>query len=58
MMEPLGFDAHTIRTMDDLKKLAQLLANPEGPIFIDAKVNVDVIAPFIVEFTHNDEKKK
>ena len=43
---------------DDLKKLAPLLANPEGPIFIDAKVNVDVIAPFIVEFTHKDEKKK
>ena len=58
MMEPLGFDAHTIRTMDDLKKLAPLLANPDGPIFIDAKVNVDVIAPFIVEFTHKDEKKK
>ena len=44
--------------MGDLKTLAPLLANPEGPIFIDAKVNVDVIAPFIVEFTHKDEKKK
>ncbi len=54
MMEPLGFDAHTVRTMDDLHTLAPLLANPEGPIFIDAKVNVDVIAPFITEFTHKD----
>lgn len=54
MMEPLGFDAHTIRTMDDLEKLSPLLANPEGPIFIDAKINIDVIAPFITEFTHKD----
>jgi thiamine pyrophosphate-dependent acetolactate synthase large subunit-like protein len=57
MMEPLGFDAHTVRTMDDLKKLAPLLANPEGPIFLDCKVNVEVIAPFITEFTHKDTKK-
>jgi thiamine pyrophosphate-dependent acetolactate synthase large subunit-like protein len=54
MMEPLGYDAHTIRNMDDLKQLAPLLANPEGPIFIDAKVNGAVIAPFITEFTHKD----
>ena len=47
-----------ITSVVDLKKLAPLLANPEGPIFIDAKVNVDVIAPFITEFTHKDEKKK
>lgn len=57
MMEPLGYDAHTVRTMDELKKLAPLLANPEGPIFLDCKVNVDVIAPFITEFTHKDSKQ-
>lgn len=57
MMEPLGFDAHTVRTLDELKKLAPLLAKPDGPIFIDCKVNVDVIAPFIVEFTHKDTRK-
>ncbi|MEJ8566322.1 thiamine pyrophosphate-binding protein [Elongatibacter sediminis] len=54
MVEPLGFDAHTVRTMDDLHQLAPLLAKPEGPVFIDVKVNVDVIAPFITEFTHKE----
>lgn len=54
MVEPLGFDVHSVRTMDELQALAPVLANPEGPIFIDAKVNVDVVAPFITEFTHKD----
>jgi thiamine pyrophosphate-dependent acetolactate synthase large subunit-like protein len=58
MTEPLGFDAHTVRTLDELKALAPLLANPDGPVFIDCKVNTAVIAPFITEFTHKDEHKK
>jgi len=57
MAEPLGFDCHTIRSMDDLKKIESILAKPEGPIFIDCKINGDVIAPFITEFTHKDTKK-
>ncbi|MCY7307604.1 MAG: thiamine pyrophosphate-dependent enzyme [Rhodoferax sp.] len=57
MAAPLGFDCHTIRSMDDLKKIESLLAKPDGPIFIDCKINGDVIAPFITEFTHKDTKK-
>ena len=52
MAAPLGFDCHTIRSMDDLQKIAPLLARPDGPIFIDCKINGEVIAPFITEFTH------
>jgi len=58
MAEPLGFEAHTIRSMDDLKKIESLLANPQGPIFLDCKINGDVIAPFITEFTHRDTGRK
>ncbi len=58
MAEPLGFDCHTVRSVDDLKKLEPLLAKPEGPILIDCKINGEVIAPFITEFIHKDTGPK
>jgi acetolactate synthase I/II/III large subunit len=58
MAQPLGFDCHTIRSMDDLKNIEPLLARPQGPIFIDCKINGAVIAPFITEFTHRDTHKR
>ena len=58
MSEPLGFEAHTIRSMDDLRKLAPALAKPEGPILLDCKINGEVIAPFITEFIHRDSGDK
>jgi len=58
MAEPLGFECYTIRSMDDLQKLEPVLSNPQGPIFLDCKINVDVIAPFITEFTHKDIGKR
>jgi hypothetical protein len=41
-----------------LKALAPLLARPDGPVFLDCKINANVIAPFITEFTHRDPKRK
>ena len=58
MAQPLGFDCHTIRSMDDLKKIEPVLARPDGPIFIDCKINGEVIAPFITEFIHKDTGKR
>ena len=58
MAQPLGFDCHTIRSMDDLKNIESLLSKPQGPIFIDCKINGDVVAPFITEFTHRDTGKR
>jgi len=58
MAEPLGFDCHTVRSVSDLKKLEPLLANPDGPILIDCKINVEVIAPFLTEFIHKDTGPK
>ncbi|MDX2157089.1 MAG: thiamine pyrophosphate-binding protein [Hyphomicrobiaceae bacterium] len=47
-----GFDAETIRTLDDLRRIAPKLRKPEGPIFLDCKLNADVAAPFMSEFAH------
>ncbi len=47
-----GFDAETIRTVEDLHRVAPKLRNPEGPIFLDCKLNADVAAPFMSEFAH------
>jgi thiamine pyrophosphate-dependent acetolactate synthase large subunit-like protein len=47
-----GFDAETIRTLDDLARVAPRLRKPEGPIFLDCKINADIAAPFMSEFAH------
>jgi acetolactate synthase-1/2/3 large subunit len=48
--ETFGFEAATIRTVADLHKVAAKLGEPEGPIFLDCKINADVAAPFMSEF--------
>ncbi|MBI2738880.1 MAG: thiamine pyrophosphate-binding protein [Rhodospirillales bacterium] len=48
--EAFGFQAATIRTLDDLKKVAPLLARPDGPVLLDCKLNAAVAAPFMSEF--------
>ena len=48
--ESFGFEAATIRTLEDLHKLAAKLRKPDGPIFLDCKINADVAAPFMSEF--------
>jgi thiamine pyrophosphate-dependent acetolactate synthase large subunit-like protein len=55
--EAFGFQAATVRTLDDLQKLAPLLAKPDGPIFLDCKLNAAVAAPFMSEF-HEFETRK
>ena len=50
--EGFGFEAATIRTLEDLHKVAPRLRKPDGPIFLDCKINADVAAPFMSEFAH------
>ena len=50
--EGLGFEAATIRTLEDLRRIAPKLRKPDGPIFLDCKINADVAAPFMSEFAH------
>lgn len=47
--EAFGFRAATIRTLEELQKLAPLLAKPDGPMFLDCKLNAAVAAPFMSE---------
>ena len=47
-----GFEAATIRTVEDLHKVGSKLRAPEGPLFLDCKINADIAAPFMSEFAH------
>jgi acetolactate synthase I/II/III large subunit len=47
-----GFEAETVRTLADLARFAPKLRDPQGPIFLDCKLNADVAAPFMSEFAH------
>ena len=48
--EAFGFQAYTIRSLDDLRALGPVLGKPDGPILLDCKVNADIAAPFVGEF--------
>mgnify|MGYP002078250016 CR=1 FL=1 len=47
--EAFGFETATVRTLDELRALAPMLANPEGPVFVECKINASVVAPFLLE---------
>lgn len=54
--EAFGFQAATIRTLDDLRALAPVLARPEGPVFLDCKINAAVAAPFMGELAEYEKR--
>ncbi len=56
--EAFGFEAVTIRSLDDLAAIAPMLADPQGPIFLDCKINADIAAPFMGEFAAYVESNK
>jgi thiamine pyrophosphate-dependent acetolactate synthase large subunit-like protein len=56
--EAFGFEAVTIRSLDDLAAAAPKLADPQGPIFLDCKINADIAAPFMGEFAAYAESNK
>jgi thiamine pyrophosphate-dependent acetolactate synthase large subunit-like protein len=55
--QAFGFRAATIRTLDDLRKAADMIARPDGPLFLDCKLNAAVAAPFMSEF-HEFETRR
>jgi thiamine pyrophosphate-dependent acetolactate synthase large subunit-like protein len=55
--EAFGFQAATIRSLDDLHKLAPLLTKPDGPLFLDCKLNAAIAAPFMSEI-HEFETRR
>lgn len=55
--EAFGFHAETVRTLDELRRLAPLLQNPQGPILLDCKINASVAAAFHLESAEHERKK-
>jgi len=47
--EAFGFEAHTVRTLEQLQELASRLAAPDGPMLLDCKINGAIPAPFRAE---------
>ena len=52
-----GFQAATVRTLAELQALAPMLRQPEGPIFLDCKINASVMAPFLLETVEHERRK-
>ncbi len=52
-----GFETATIRSLDDLAAAAPLLKDPQGPVFLDCKINADIAAPFMSEFAAFEQRE-
>lgn len=55
--EAFGFTTATVRTVDELRALAPVLAKPDGPVLIDCKINAAVAAPFLLEGIEYERRK-
>lgn len=55
--QAFGFETATVRTMDELRALAPLLRDPQGPILIDCKINASVAAPFLLETVEHEKRR-
>ena len=55
--QAFGFHAATVRTLDELRALAPMLARPDGPVLLDCKINGAVAAPFLAEGMEHDRRK-
>jgi thiamine pyrophosphate-dependent acetolactate synthase large subunit-like protein len=55
--EAFGFQAATVRTLDELRALAPMLARPEGPILLDCKITASIAAPFLLETIEHERRK-
>ena len=56
--EAFGYEAATIRSLDDLHAIAPMLQNPDGPVFLDCKINADIAAPFMGEFAEFEARNR
>jgi thiamine pyrophosphate-dependent acetolactate synthase large subunit-like protein len=55
--EAFGFTAATVRTLDELRRLAPLLQRPDGPVLLDCKINASVVAPFLLETVEHERRR-
>ena len=55
--QAFGFEAFTVRTLEELAELAPALKNPQGPILLDCKINASVAAAFLMETVEHERRK-
>ena len=55
--QAFGFAAETVRTLDELRKLAPMLQKPQGPILLDCKINASVAAAFLSETVEHEKRQ-
>ena len=55
--EAFGFRSATVRSIDELRSLAPMLRNPDGPILLDCKINASVPASFLLERVDQERRK-
>ena len=55
--EAFGFQAYTVRTLTELRKLGPVLKNPDGPILLDCKINASVAAGYHTETFEHERRK-
>lgn len=56
--QAFGFQAFTVRTLDELRALAPVLRKPDGPILLDCKINASVAAGYHTETFEHERKLK
>jgi acetolactate synthase-1/2/3 large subunit len=57
MAAELGYETATVASLDDLRALAPLLADPSGPILIDCLINPAIAAPVMAEFAEYEQSR-
>ena len=55
--EAFGFEAYTVRTLEELRALAPVLRKPAGPMLLDCKVNAAVAAGYHTETFEHERRK-
>ena len=55
--EAFGFQAYTVRTLAELRKLGPVLKNPDGPILLDCKINASVAAGYHAETFEHERRE-
>lgn len=56
--QAFGFQAWTVRTIQQLRDLAPALAQPQGPILLDCKINADVAAGYHAEVLAHSQGRR
>ncbi len=51
-----GYQAFTVRGLDELRALGDTLRAPQGPLFLDCKVNGAIAAPFVLEALEQEKR--